>query len=37
MVDLLQRIVDASNAGAAANGERLDAVLRDIVETTGLQ
>ena len=37
MVDLLQRIVDASNAGAAANGERLGAVLRDIFETTGLQ
>ena len=37
MVDLLQRIVDTSNAGAAANSERLSAVLRDIFETTGLQ
>ena len=37
MVDLLQRIVDTSNAGAAANSERLTAVLRDIFETTGLQ
>ena len=37
MVYLLQRIVDTSNAGAAANGERLGAVLRDIFETTGLQ
>ena len=37
MVDLLQRLVDASNAGAAANGERLTSALRDIFETTALQ
>ena len=37
MVSLLQRLVDMSNSGAAANGERLGEALREIVAATALR
>lgn len=37
MVDLLQRIVDASNAGVGMGSQRLEDVLRDISDATRIQ